>query len=214
MPLVNPKRSLETVSLTNLVTTDIVRVDMRGLRSVSIQSVIDVNTPSAVLSPSTDVNTTSDAILEVAHGLTTGVKGQFTTTGGLPAGISASTDYFVIRVDADNYKVATSLALALAGTAVDITTQGTGNHTFTPTALAGAAYRYKWSNRPEVLVESYTYDTAHWADIAAEVAVTADATATIRVVDPEYRVLGLYATLTAGRMTIDNYLTAERIAHR
>lgn len=82
-----------------------------------------------------DVNVSTEVISETAHGYLTGLKGQLTTTGTLPVGLSLATDYFIIRVDANSYKLATSRANAEAGTAVDITSAaGGGTHTFTPTA--------------------------------------------------------------------------------
>jgi len=77
-----------------------------------------------------DVTVGSDQINEVAHGYVTGLKLQFTTTGTLPAGLSLITDYFIIKIDDDNYQVAISLANALTGTQVDITSAaGGGTHT-------------------------------------------------------------------------------------
>jgi hypothetical protein len=73
-----------------------------------------------------------------AHGLTTG-DGPFRATntgGGLPAGIGAGTDYWAIVMDADEVKLATSYANALAGTAVDVTTAGTGTHSLAAAANA------------------------------------------------------------------------------
>lgn len=46
--------------------------------------------------------------------------------GGLPAGLSAGVDYWTIRQSATTSKLATSRANAKAGTAIDITTNGTG----------------------------------------------------------------------------------------
>lgn len=53
----------------------------------------------------------------------------FTTTGTLPAGLSTGTVYFLIRVTSSTFKVATTMANAVAGTAIDITDAGTGVHT-------------------------------------------------------------------------------------
>jgi hypothetical protein len=79
-----------------------------------------------------DVTVGTDTINISAHGLETGDKAQLTTTGTLPAGLALATDYFVIRVDADNIKLASSVANAEAGTAVDITAAaGGGTHTAT-----------------------------------------------------------------------------------
>lgn len=59
----------------------------------------------------------------------TGTKIRFTTTTTLPAGLATATDYYIIRVSDSTFKVATSFANALAGTAIDITDAGTGTHT-------------------------------------------------------------------------------------
>lgn len=94
------------------------------------------------LSPLTGFTITADSstdeLAKTAHGWNTGDGPiQFTNSGGaLPAGISALTDYFVIKVDADHFKIATTLTNALAGTNVDITGNGTGTNTATPTAGA------------------------------------------------------------------------------
>ena len=70
-----------------------------------------------------------------AHGLTTG-DGPFQLSnsgGALPGGTAASTNYWIIVVDSDEIKLATSLANALAGTAVNVTDAGTGAHTMAST---------------------------------------------------------------------------------
>ena len=48
------------------------------------------------------------------------------TAGDIPAGLAIATDYYVIRVSATAIKLATSLANAVAGTAIDITDAGSG----------------------------------------------------------------------------------------
>ncbi len=79
-----------------------------------------------------DVNTSTDAISETSHNYYTGLVGQFTTSGSLPGGLSLSTDYYVIKVNVNSYQVASSKANADAGTQVNITSTGSGTHTFTP----------------------------------------------------------------------------------
>jgi hypothetical protein len=54
---------------------------------------------------------------------------QFTTTTTLPAGLSLATDYYIIKITDTTFKVASSYANAVAGTAIDITSAGTGTHT-------------------------------------------------------------------------------------
>jgi hypothetical protein len=61
-----------------------------------------------------------------AHKLATG-DGPFRLTGGdLPAGLSTNTDYWIIRVDADGFSLATSPENAAAGTAVAMGDDGSG----------------------------------------------------------------------------------------
>lgn len=84
-----------------------------------------------------DVDITNDIIFVPNHGYNTGMKIKFTTTGGIMGGINANTAnneglsnlYFVIVVDANNIKVATSFADAHSDVAVNITSQGSGVHT-------------------------------------------------------------------------------------
>lgn len=54
---------------------------------------------------------------------------QVSTTTTLPAGLSAATDYYVIKLTDTTCKLATSYANAVAGTAIDITSTGSGTHT-------------------------------------------------------------------------------------
>lgn len=83
-----------------------------------------------------DVATGTDRITQTAHGLATGDRLFLTTTGTLPTGLSASTEYFAIRVDADTFELATTLANAIAGTQIDITAAaGGGTHTVTASGL-------------------------------------------------------------------------------
>ena len=72
---------------------------------------------------------TGTEIITVSLDIATGQEIRFTTTGVIPAPLVIGTVYFAIRVDATHIKVATTLTLALARTAVDLTTQGTLVHT-------------------------------------------------------------------------------------
>ena len=72
-----------------------------------------------------------DLCTKAAHGLQTG-DGPIRVAnsgGGLPTGLAASTDYWVIVASSSTFKLATSLANALAGTAINLTTDGTGTQT-------------------------------------------------------------------------------------
>jgi hypothetical protein len=72
-------------------------------------------------------NATTNAVTCTAHGKISGYGPvRLTTSDTLPAGLSTGTDYWLINVDANTVKFATSAANALAGTAVDFTDVGAG----------------------------------------------------------------------------------------
>jgi hypothetical protein len=79
------------------------------------------------------VNTGTDVVTSTGHGYSLGVPVTVLTDGTLPAPLSgvagaSSTTYYVIAIDANTFKLATSSANATAGTAIDITTSGSGTH--------------------------------------------------------------------------------------
>jgi hypothetical protein len=85
-----------------------------------------------------------EKLTAVAHGLQTGDGPiQLTTSGVLPAGLSLLTDYWVIKFSADVIYLAASRELALAGTKITFTTDGTGTHTLSDTATTS---RIHWSS--------------------------------------------------------------------
>jgi hypothetical protein len=69
----------------------------------------------------------TDRMFDVGTGI------RVTNSGGaLPGGLSAGVTYYIIELtDRRTFKLATSVANAFAGTAIDITTAGTGTHTGT-----------------------------------------------------------------------------------
>jgi len=84
---------------------------------------------------------TTDIITAAAHGLLTGDQVQVSSATTLPAGLSAATYYYFLKLTADTGKLCATLADAVAGTGiVDITDTGTGVHTITlKTNLVGVA---------------------------------------------------------------------------
>lgn len=64
-----------------------------------------------------------------AHGLETGDVVYLTTTDTLPTGLLANTTYYVVKINANTFNLATSYANATAGTPVKITTTGTQSGT-------------------------------------------------------------------------------------
>lgn len=89
------------------------------------------------------IDTATD-IITVAHSYATGDIVVIRTTGTVPAGLAVNTTYFVIRLSATTIKLATTLANALAGTAVDITTQGVGTHSLVGSQAISAYYTTNW----------------------------------------------------------------------
>lgn len=93
-------------------------------------SITTVHTTTGV---ATTVNTTDDTIYIANHGWTTGKSIALTiSSGSLPTGLSATT-YYVIAATANTVQLATSLANAEAGTAVNITSLGDADKTMTLT---------------------------------------------------------------------------------
>lgn len=67
----------------------------------------------------------------IPSNILTGTRVRLTTTTTLPAGLATATDYYVIAISTTTFKLATSYANAVAGTAINITSTGTGTHTVT-----------------------------------------------------------------------------------
>jgi hypothetical protein len=80
----------------------------------------------------TDVNTSTEEITITAHGFAQDQIVRFTTTGSLPGGLSTNTNYYVIWIDANTIKLGTSYANSHAGSAINISSTGSGTHTITP----------------------------------------------------------------------------------
>ena len=62
----------------------------------------------------------------VANKLVTGSRIRITSTVTIPGGLLSSTDYFAIKLTTTTFKLATTLALAIAGTPINITDSGSG----------------------------------------------------------------------------------------
>ena len=149
---------------------------------------------------SSEVDTSTEVISIPSHGFSTGLKGQLTTTGGLPTGLSLATDYYVISVSSSTIKLASSLANASAGTAINISTQGTGVHTFTPTALSSATLKLQGS------VDDTNYD-----DLASQsVTISAAGNELFHVSNPAYDYLRILFTPSAGSVGLTVKVVGKR----
>lgn len=146
------------------------------------------------------VNVAADTVTITAQPYATGDKVQLITNGTLPAGLSLSTDYFIIVVDANTIKFATSLALAIAGTAVDITDQGSSGatNTITATSLAGATVVMQKSN-----------DGSVWTSDGSPSSISSSSTVWLEKVNPTGIFMRLQYVLTAGQMNCTSYIAVK-----
>jgi len=72
------------------------------------------------------VTTGADSLTINNHSFDVGERVYITSTATLPGGLSALVQYFIIDTDANTIKLATTKANAVAGTAIDITSTGSG----------------------------------------------------------------------------------------
>jgi hypothetical protein len=147
------------------------------------------------------VNVTANTITITAHGLETGLKLQASTTGTLPAGLSISTDYFVIKIDDNTIKLASSLAYALAGTAIDITNQGAdgSTNTLTATSISASAQLQK-SN-----------DGVNWVSEGSAVTLTTPGSSFIANTNCSYRYIRFALTVAGGVVALEALLNGFKI---
>lgn len=140
------KKSVSTLLDTQVASTQSLILNLASIKLASVQIVYSNVAPSAAAVLAAAVDATANTLTKTSHGFVTGLKGQMTTSSALPGGLATTTDYFVVKIDADTFKLASSLANAEAGTVIDITTQGTGTHTFTATTSTGNVCKLQHSN--------------------------------------------------------------------
>ena len=106
-------------------------VDFLGFyRVTAVTTTTAQNTTNTLVAFSTfTADDTTDICTHTNINLLPYSRVQVSTTTTLPAGLSAATNYFVIKVTDTTCKLATSYANAVAGTAINITSTGTGVHT-------------------------------------------------------------------------------------
>ena len=127
-------------------------------------------TEIAITLPATNVTISavanaSETFTAAAHGMVTG-DGPYRLTnsgGGLPSGTSVDTDYWIIKLTADTFQLATSYANAIAETELLISSDGTGTHTIS----AGTGCR-----RPATVADGVNTNNVGGAALAADAAVT------------------------------------------
>ncbi len=180
----------DDVQSANVAATSSLQVALGRVVGYFAQADITVQSPAA----GAFTAAASDLCTMVAHGFMEGLKVTLTTSAGdLPLNLLIATDYFIIPVSADTFKLASSLAFAQAGTPVDIADAGSGTHTITPTALAGCtAY----------LTACAKYDGTFVLIPESEQTVTASGTFQWNVSNPHYKYLEVVYSLSAGQLSI------------
>lgn len=204
----NASGSTAITNVTSTATSEVFNEQVygsSGLTSLVLDGTVDVNTPDAAVSASasqvTDANPGLLFTNTTANGFALGLVVQFTTSTTLPTGISAATDYYVIPVTTTTYFVATSLANALAGTAVDYTNTGTGDQTATPVALAGATLILQASNDNEATWSTVPNST--WT-------ITADGSFKFELDYIRYASFRAYVAMTTGMLTFSKLQISYR----
>jgi hypothetical protein len=186
-------QGLRNNTTANVTANTSFNTDAAGLEQVqnySIQAKWTV--PAAIVFAPTAITVAAKTITKASHGLITGSMVRMTTATTLPAGITnATTDYFVIKVDADTIKLSDTKAHALAGTnIVTMSDQGTGNHTLTVTTL-------NISIQPEI---SNDPDTVGWISYGSATVATAAGNVAWDI-PTDYKWARLAITWTAGQVT-------------
>jgi len=94
----------------------------------------------------TSVDATANTFTKASHGLLTGDGPVRLVGAALPGGTAEDTDYWVIKVDDNTFKLATGFVNSKNGVAIDLTSAGSGTITLVDTAVtlrAGQEITYK-----------------------------------------------------------------------
>ena len=126
--------SVADIPITHIVRGVIATPTPKNAVDTGVGTITAANTVTGINSA---INVTTNVVTKTAHGLVTGQSVAATTTGTLPDPLT-TTDYFVTRLTVDTFSLATTRGLALAGTAVNLTDQGSNGNTSTFTANANA----------------------------------------------------------------------------
>lgn len=121
-------------------------------------------------------NAATDTLTSAAHGLAANDIVRITSTGTFPGGLTSDTPYYVISVTTNTFQLATTRA----GSAIDITSAGSGTHSFTLlfsenkvlTSISGS--RSQWSNAQDFTSGSLILPQSATASPTAEGSIAWD----------------------------------------
>ncbi len=191
-------------SLTQNIQSDV--LTPRMYETTGFDSFVFTGTVAATTQPSVStyasaskVTSSGGSILftkTTATGYGFGLIVQFSTSSALPTGIAASTNYFVVPIDALTFKVATTYANALNGVYVAYTDTGTGTQTATPTALVGCTVFLQGSN------DYGNATTPTWFTVPfSTTTVTVDATINLPFPNVNFANYRAAVAITSGQIT-------------
>jgi hypothetical protein len=156
----------------------------------------------------------TDICTAVAHGAITGLKVAASTTTTLPAPLTA-TNYWIVKLSADTFSLATSLANAIAvpPVVVDITDAGTGTHTLTPATGGTRTLQVSISMDGTNFVTAWQVDGAAAVTLATLNIATATAAASKLYAFPgikNIRAVKVVTTLADGQANISGVLSIAK----
>lgn len=140
--------------------------DMTMTASVGTLAVATV--PSA-----SDVDTGANTITETGHNYQNGMKLQYIAGSVAIGGLTSFAKYFVVNRTADTFQ----LALTLGGSAIDLTSTGTGNQTFRPIMMTRFSNNTYRDNSADDVVTEPTGDSVVYSratDLVKRGTVTID----------------------------------------
>ncbi len=151
-----------------------------------------------------DSEIVASTITATAHGLPTSMGVLFGVTAGTaPQGLIDQTTYYVIKVNDDQYALATNTTNSEAGTEITISTfTGGGTFTFTPLAMTGAP-SFKWQQ---------SNDNTNWTDLAlSSVTYSVDGNTFWDVGEVDYRYIRInFVAPATGGLQLQVYQSGKR----
>lgn len=187
-----------TMLLTQVLRAPVVDPVVKSFDDAGAGSIAGIQSTAGVL---TKVDLTANTATVAAHGYTTGALVTLTTTNTLPTGLAVLTNYYLIVVDADTLKFASSQANALLGTAIDITGYGTGTHTVVATTALAGTVKIQVNNEKEGA-------TAVWVDLEAATSFSA-AGNLLWNKEAGYRAMRAVVTVTSGTVEVALRMNAK-----
>ena len=125
---------VDNVTSINVGTTSLGTYDRIGGNTYHTSPSVTIAVPTARTITQANIDETTNIFTVTGHNMRTGTKLTYTSNGTniVHSGgtLADSTAVFVIRIDEDTFKIASSLSNANAGTALDITNDGNDSNSF------------------------------------------------------------------------------------